>query len=80
MTSATHFGSYSERTAPVADGVAARLKRLIRFLADGLEQRRQREVEEIIGHILAQSGGRFTDSVEAEITRKVLGSGWSLPL
>ncbi len=80
MASATHdghFGAYAESAAPLADGAGGKLKRLARLLTDALEKRRQREVDEVIGRLLAQSGGRLTDSVEAEITRKALGSGWS---
>jgi hypothetical protein len=75
-----HFGPSVERAASAADGARAKLKRLGRLLTDVLEERRQREIDDVAARILAQSGGRLTDSIEAEITRKVLGSGWSLPL
>lgn len=79
-THSGHFGAYAERAAPVADSVGAKLNRVFRSLADVLEERRQRDVEQMIARLVAQSGGRFTDSLEAEITRKILGSGWGLPL
>ncbi len=82
MAYATHRGDCglcSGRTAPVANGVGAKLKRLVRRLTDGLAAQRQREVYREIGRLLARSGGRITDSMEREIMQKVLASDWSLP-
>jgi trimethylamine:corrinoid methyltransferase-like protein len=81
MASATQsgrFGLSADRAAPIADGVGTKLKRLASRLADMLEERRQREVDEQVARLLAQSGGRFTDSVERDIMRKVLCSGSGL--
>jgi len=72
-------GLCSGRTAPVAYGVGARLKRLVRRLSHALAAQRQREVDREIGRLLARSGGRITDSMEREIMQKVLASDWSLP-
>jgi hypothetical protein len=71
-------GLCSDRTAPVADGIAAKLARLARRLTAALAARRQREVEREIARLLARSGGRITDSIEREIMRNAL-SHWSLP-
>ena len=82
MASATRsgdFGLCGDRTAPVAYGIGARLKRLTRRLTDALEAQRQRDVDREIARLLAQSGGRLTDSLEREIMRKVFASDWSLP-
>ena len=83
MTGFTHsgdFGLSSARTAPVANGVGAKLERLARRLTGALEARRGRsEVEREIAGLLAQSGGRLTDSLEREIMQKVFASDWSLP-
>jgi hypothetical protein len=68
-----------ERAAPVASGVGARLKRLARHLTDALEAPRRSEVDREIARLLAQSGGRLTDSMEREVFRKVFASDWSLP-
>ena len=73
------FGVCTDRTAPVANGVGAKLKRLARRLTDALAAQRQREVDREIARVLARSGGRITDSMEREIMRKALGSDWSLP-
>jgi hypothetical protein len=82
MTSMTHggdFGLCGAHTAPVANGVGAKLKRLARRLTDALEAQRRREVDREIARLLAQSGGRLTDSLEREIMQKVFASDWSLP-
>ena len=73
------FGLCSDHTAPVANGVGAKLKRLARRLTDMLEAQRRSEVDREIGRLLAQSGGRLTDSLEREIMQKVFASEWSPP-
>jgi len=83
MSSATHsghFGDVFDRAAPFANGAGARLRSLGRRLADALEARRQREVDEEFARLLVQSGGRLTDSVEREMMRKALESGGRLTL
>ena len=82
MTSFTHSGDFSvcgARTALVANGVGAKLKRLAGRLAGALKAQRRSEVDREIARLLAQSGGRLTDSLEREITQKVFASDWSLP-
>ena len=69
----------SGRTAPVANGVGAKLKRLVRRVTGALEAQRRNEVDREIGRLLARSGGRITDSMEREIMQKVFASDWSLP-
>jgi len=73
------FGLGSDRTAPVAKGVGAKLKRAVRRLTDAPEALRRRDVERDIARLLAQSGGRLTDSLEREIMQKVFASDWSPP-
>ena len=68
-----------DRAAPVANGVGARPKRLARRLTDVVEAPRRREVDREAARLMAQSGGRLTDSMEREIFRKVFASDWSLP-
>ena len=67
------------RAAPVANGVDAKLKRLARRLSFALKAQRRTEVDRAAARLLAQSGGRLTDSMEREIFRKVFASDWSLP-
>ena len=64
---------------PGEEGLGGKLKRLARRVADALAGRRHRQVDREIARLLAQSGGRITDSMEREIMRKVFGSDWSLP-
>jgi hypothetical protein len=68
-----------DRAAPVANGVGAKLKGLASRLTDALEAPRRTEVDREAARLLAQSGGRLTDSLEREIFRKVFASDWSLP-
>jgi hypothetical protein len=82
MKYTTHCGDFAvcnDRTAPVANGIGVELARLARRLTDSLVMPRQGEVDRRIAGILADSGGRVTDSMEREIMRKALGSDWSLP-
>ena len=82
MTHVTYggdFGLCGGRAPPVANGFGARLKRLARRLTDALDAQRRSEVDREIAHLLAQSGGRLTDSLEREIMEKVFASDWSLP-
>ena len=68
-----------DRAVPVANGVGAKLKRLARRLSFALKAQRRSQVDREIVRLLAQSGGRLTDSMEREIFRKVFASDWSLP-
>ncbi len=82
MGYATHsrdFGLCADHTAPVANGIGAKLARLGRRLTNALGQQRQREVDREIARVLARSGGRITDSMEREMMQKALASDWSLP-
>jgi len=82
MAYVTHSGNFDhcgDRAAPVVKGVGAKLKRLARRLGLALEAQRRSEVDREIARLLAQSGGRLTDSLEREIARKVFASDWGLP-
>jgi hypothetical protein len=68
-----------DRAAPVANGVGAELRRLGRRLTFALKAPRRSQVDREIARLLAQSGGRLTDSLEREIMQKVFASDWSLP-
>lgn len=80
MASATYDGAFPRRGGrTLADAICAgaKLKALARRLTDALETWRRREVDREIALLLAQSGGRLTDSLEREIARKSFGSDWS---
>ncbi len=66
------FGHGDVRTAPVADGLAAKLKKRVRRLIDAVVAPGRSEVDRRIARLLAHSGGHFTDSMEREIMRKAL--------
>jgi hypothetical protein len=72
------FGLSGDRTAPVANGIGAKLARLVRRLSDARAQR-QRKVDREIALVLARSGGRITDSMEREMMEKALAADWRLP-
>ena len=46
---------------------------LLRLLLDDLIEARRREAEQQVARLLARSGGKFTDSLEREAERAVLG-------
>ena len=73
------FGLTGGGVAPVAKGVGVKFKRLARRLTDALEAQRRSQVDREIARLLAQSGGRLTDSLEREIMQKVFASDWSPP-
>ena len=82
MAYVTHGGNFGLRgdcSARVANGVVAKLRRLARRLSDAVEAPRRTEVDRQMARLMAQSGGRLTDSMEREIFRKVFASDWSLP-
>jgi hypothetical protein len=82
MTYTAHsgdFGVSGYRTAPVANGIGAKLARLAHRLGDAPSAQRQREVDREIALLLARSGGRITDSMEREMMEKALVSDWRLP-
>ena len=68
-----------DRAAPVANGVGAKLTRLARHMSFAPKGPRRTEVDREAARLLAQSGGRLTDSQEREIMERVFASDWSLP-
>jgi acetyl-CoA carboxylase alpha subunit len=82
MASTTYNGVlslYGDRAASVAEAIGGGLRKLGRRVSDALETQRRREVDHEIAHLLGQSGGRLTDSVEREIERTLSASDWRLP-
>ena len=82
MASITHngdLGLFGYHAAPVAASIGARLGGLARRLTDALDAQRRSDVDREIARLLAQSGGRLTDSTEREIMQKVFASDWRLP-
>jgi hypothetical protein len=82
MAYTTHsgdFGLSGDCTAPIANGIGAKLARLARRLSDAPAAQRQREIDREIALLLARSGGRITDSFEREMMEKTLASDWRTP-
>ena len=82
MAYTAHSGDFclsGDRVAPVANGIGARLARLVHRLTDAHAAQRQREVDREIALLLARSGGRITDSMEREMMEKALASDWRQP-
>lgn len=78
MASAIHFDTFGfgrfglARESRAAD---AWLKSLASRLDDWLGAHRQREAERLMARLLAQSGGRLTDSMEREMTERLFAPG-----
>jgi hypothetical protein len=77
VTHSENFDVRGDRPGPVANGVGAELKRLARRLTDAVEAPRWTEVDRQMARLMAQSGGRLTDSMEREVFLKAFTSDWS---
>jgi hypothetical protein len=74
MASAIHFDTFGfSRPGPAREGrgPGAWRKSLASRLDDWFEAHRQRDAERLMARLLAQSGGRLTDSMEREIALKL---------
>ena len=63
----------SHHAAEVAAHAPERKRGLLGRFLDALIETRQREAERQVARLLARSGGKFTDSLEREAERAVLG-------
>jgi hypothetical protein len=63
----------SDHAAEVAEHAPERKRGLLGRFLDGLIEARHREAEQQVARLLARSGGKFTDSLEREAERAVLG-------
>ena len=59
--------------ATAAPASAERKRGLLGRFLDALIEARQREAEQQVARLLARSGGTFTDSLEREAERSLLG-------
>lgn len=78
VTHSGNFGLRGHRLAPAANGVGAKLTRLAQALTGAVEAQRRTEVDRQMARLMAQSGGRLTDSMEREVFLKAFASDWSL--
>ena len=82
MASPSHSSAFGLRDygrGQVAGGVAALFAKIGRRVGAALEFQERREVDLEISRLIAQSGGRLTDSVERDIAQAVLASDWTHP-
>jgi hypothetical protein len=79
MTSLAH----RKHVAPWTDGAAAgghviaAAARVLRRVVDAIGASRQRQAERDIARVVAARGGRITDDLEREMTRRLTASDWS---
>ena len=75
MGTAVRYPAFSDqvgKSAASANAKPAGKLSILRGIADRIERHRARLVDREISDLLAGSGGRFTDSFERQIDRKVL--------
>ena len=75
---ASAFPSFTQFTPSTPDlpqdaAPAERNRGLLGRFLDALIEARQREAEQQVARLLARSGGKFTDSLEREAARSLLG-------
>jgi len=68
-----HFGFHAspKHEAFAARGNVARNPGILRRIAAAMERYRARQLDGEIADVLARSGGRFTDSIEREMDRRI---------
>lgn len=74
MGSAVRYWSFHASPkceALAACGKTAKKPGILRRIADAMERDRARQLDREIADILARSGGRFTDSIEREMDRRI---------
>jgi len=72
------LGSLAARQAPAKLGAVAKRFGIFRRLFEAFAQSRQRDIDRQIARFLAaRSGPKLTDSLEREISQRLLTSDWS---
>ena len=75
-----NLASYVDYNPPkrnaIVNGVGI-LRRVFAALLKAMDESRQRQVEREIAKYVALRGGRITDDLEREITRRLFTSDWS---
>ena len=82
MSYAAHhkdFGSLLPNQVPAKAAAVAKKPGVLRRIFDAFMQTRQRDVDRQVARFLAaRSGGTLTDSLEREISQRLLTSNWSV--
>jgi len=71
------LASYVGYNSPKRNAIVNGLRRVFAALLKAMDDSRQRQVEREIAKYVALRGGRITDDLEREITRRLLTSDWS---
>ena len=69
----TQFPPTANLSVDAAEHASERQRGLLGRFLDPLIEARQREAEQQVARLLARSGGTFTDSLEREAERSLLG-------
>jgi hypothetical protein len=78
MSYAAHHGDFAfgAKAATTGDAVANK-GGVLRRIFDAIFESRQKQVDRDIAAFIARRGGRITDDLEREMTRRLLTSDWS---
>jgi hypothetical protein len=78
MTYAAHHRDFAfgGKAATTSDAVASKAG-VLRRIFDAIFESRQKRADREIAAFVARRGGRFTDELEREMTRRLLTSNWS---
>jgi len=72
------FGAFASSEAPPKLEACAKKFAILRRVFDAFMQSRQRDIDRRIAcSLAARSGGKLTDSLEREISQRLLTSDWS---
>ena len=78
MSYAAHHKDFGSFVPPNVEAVAKEAG-ILRRIFDALMESRQRDVDRQVARFLAaRSGGTLTDSLEREISQRLLTSNWSV--
>jgi hypothetical protein len=77
MTYAAHHGdsAFSGKAAAQSDAVANK-PGVLRRIFDSIFESRQKQADRDIAAFVVQRGGRITDELEREMTRRLMTSNW----
>jgi hypothetical protein len=81
MTYVTHHQDFSRRTATKLESeprAAGKTAGALRRILGAIFQSREEQRDEAIASFLPRSGGRLTDDIEREMTRRETSSNWGV--
>ena len=75
-----NLASYVSCNAPTRNVIAKKfgiLRRIFGAILDAMHESRRRQAEREIANFVALRGGRITDDLEREMTRRLFTTDWS---